>query len=497
MARRNKNFPDRSEELSEKQLQNFINAFDDEFFWFKDDSGNIFFSENIGEVTGFFQGELKSIDDIIYEDDQAQYRKNYNEALDNLKTELVLEFRITTKDDKIKWVNESVKIFYDDNGEIVRTIGRVTDVTQDKVNEIKLSEVNIELKDQNIAKDSFLNLLSHDLRSPFTSIIGFTEILLKESSISEVEKNEYLTYIYSSSEKLLQLINYLLDWSKLRSGKLKIEQKKINLQSLVYNCVSSLTGSAVRKNIEIKVEADKSLKILGDERLLNIVITNLISNAVKFSKSGSKVLVKAGKFSDDFVELIVTDEGIGIPDSNKIKLFKIENMFSTTGTAGEKGTGFGLALSKEIIEKHGGELWFYSEEEKGSEFHITIPLSPNVILIIETDTDRLNALTSSVKEKFRDYKVITAKNAYEAMSYSDNLLPSAVILCHELHLMNGAHLIETITRDKDDSELKIIVLDDSFTWEIKNTYKKLGKVVFLEKIASENQVIKALQELVK
>ncbi len=497
MARRNKNSTDHIEVLNDNQFKSLINVFNDEFFWFKDDSGSIYFSENITEVTGFSSDELKSLDDIILEDDIPQYRRAYNESLDNLRNELDLEFRITTKDDKIKWVKESVKIFYDDSGEILKSIGRVKDITREKLNEINLIVVNNELKDQNTAKDSFLNLLSHDLRSPFTSILGFTEILLKESSLTEAERNEYLTYLYSSSEKLLQLINYLLDWSKLRSGKLHVEQQKINLQLLAYNCVSSLTGTAVRKNIEIKVEADKSLKVQGDERLLNIVITNLISNAIKFSRSESKIIVKAVKFNDDFIEVVVRDEGIGIPDNNKIKLFKIENIFSTTGTAGEKGTGFGLTVSKEIIEKHNGEIWFYSEEDKGSEFHITIPASPNVILIIETDADKLNALASSVKKNFRNFKVITARNANEAINFTDSLFPSIIILSHQLPLMNGAQIIETITRNRDYSELKVMVFNDLFTRELKDYYKNLSKVIFLEKTAGENQVIKALQDLVK
>jgi len=497
MAKRNKDFPDKTEEFNEQQRHDFINAFDDEFFWVKDESGSIRFSENLSEVTGFTPVELKSLEDIIHEEDISNYRKIKYETLDNLKTDFDIEFRITTKDDKIKWLRESVKIFYNANEKVVRTIGRVADVTRKKIDEINLNEVNNELKDQNIAKDSFLNLLSHDLRSPFTSILGFTEILLKESSLTEAERNEYLTHIYSSSEKLLQLINYLLDWSRLRAGKLKVEQQKINLQSLVYNCVSSLTGAAIRKNIEIKVEGDKSLKILGDERLLNIVITNIISNAIKFSKGESKVLVKTGKFNDDFAELIVIDEGIGIPDISKNKLFKIENMLSTTGTAGEKGTGFSLTLSKEIIEKHGAKLWFYSEEGKGSEFHITIPSSPNVILIIETDAEKLNELASFVKKNFNDYKVITAINPYEAINYSDSLQPSIIILSHALPLMNGAQIIETITRGKDHSELKVIVLYDSFAGEIKNIYKKFSKVIFIEKTAAENEVIKALRDLTK
>ena len=331
MLKTNKELSDRTEELSEKQLQTFINAFSDEFFWFKDESGSICFSENFFEVTGYTSTELKSLADIIHKDDRAQYRSIFNGIIENQRTAFAFEFRIAVKDDKIKWVRENIKISYDEKGNVKRMIGRVLDISEMKENEIKFNEINNELKNQNATKDRFLNLLSHDLRSPFTSILGFTEILLKEPALTEAEKTEYLTFIYSSSEKLLQLINYLLDWSRLKSGKLILNKQKINIQSLIYNCVSSLTGAAVRKNIEIKVETDKSLRILGDERLLKIVITNLINNAIKFSNMGSDVIIKAEKFNDDFIELIVADNGIGIPEGYKNKMFRIDNIFSTSG----------------------------------------------------------------------------------------------------------------------------------------------------------------------
>ena len=110
---------------------------------------------------------------------------------------------------------------------------------------------------------------------------------MKETSLTETERTEYLSYIYESSEKLLKLINYLLDWSKLQTGKLQLHSERINVQGLVYNCISSLTGTAVRKDIDIKVDIDNSLNVRGDERLLNIVMTNLLSNAIKFTVNGS------------------------------------------------------------------------------------------------------------------------------------------------------------------------------------------------------------------
>jgi PAS domain S-box-containing protein len=495
-VKKEKDFFVKTENPLEKSSQVFINSFNDEFFWFKDNSDSPLFSENITEVTGYNSAELKSLTDIIYKDDRVNYRRLLNDIIDNKKTAFENEFRITRKDDKIKWVKESIKIFYDERGISKRMIGRVIDISEMKEKTNKLQEINNKLKKQNIDKDSFLNLLSHDLRSPFTSILGFTEILLRESSLTESERNEYLNLIYSSSEKLLQLINYLLDWSKLRSGKLVLNRQTISLQSIIYGCVSSLTGAAVRKNIEIKVKADKSLKVRGDERLLNIVVTNLISNAIKFSYRESEVIVKTEKFNNDFAELIVTDNGSGISVSSKNKMFRMDNIFSAAGTSGEKGTGFGLTLSKEIIEKHKGEIWFYSEENKGSEFHITIPSLTNAILIVETDTDKLNLLSSSIGKYFSDYKILKAANAFDALNYSDTM-PSVIIMPDELPLMNGIQLLKAMKKDTDNFGMKIIVINELSNEEFKKEYIKYGEVVFLESKSTGEQVIDALKKLLK
>lgn len=184
----------------------------------------------------------------------------------------------------------------------------------------------------------------------------------------------------------MQLVNYLLDWSRLQTGGIRIEPQRLHAQTLVFNCISSLTGNAIRKNLDIKVFIKDSLYIQADERMLTQVITNIISNAIKFSTEGKTIEVSADTFNESFVEFIVKDEGIGISDSNKIKLFKIEKMFSTEGTKGEKGTGLGLSLVKEIIDKHNGSIWFYTELDKGSEFHFTIPSSPNTILLVENNS---------------------------------------------------------------------------------------------------------------
>ena len=170
--------------------------------------------------------------------------------------------------------------------------------------------------------------------------------------------------------------------------------------------------------------------------------------------------------------------------------------FLHLGTSGEKGTGFGLTLSKEIIEKHNGELWFYSEENNGSEFHINIPSVSNAILIVETDIERLNLLCSSIGKHFKEYKILKAKNAFDALNYSDSM-PSVIIVQHVLPLMNGIQLLENIRGNTEDPEMKIIVFNDLSNEDIRNSYKKFGEAAFLENRSTEDQVLNALKSLLK
>jgi two-component system, sensor histidine kinase and response regulator len=495
MGKRQQNTSDQNYSLN-KLMSNFIGVFKDEFFWFTDNSGKTYFSENLFDVTGYSSDEINSLQEIIFKDDLIDYKRALS-ALENNspKDEISFESRIVHKDKKIIWLSLSLKVFRDENSKINRCVGRAIDISQKKIRESELEDENENLKKQNFAKNKFLNLLSHDLKSPFTSILGFTEILMKENSLSESERDEYLSYIYDSSEKLLKLINYLLDWSKLQSGKLQIDTERISVQGLVYNSVSSLTGTAVRKDVDIKVDIDNSLNARGDERLLGIVMTNLLNNAIKYSQSNSNIYVKAESFNEDFIEFTVKDDGVGIPENHKNKMFKIESMFSTEGTKGERGTGFGLTFSKEIIERHGGELWFYSEEGNGSEFHFTIPSSSESILIVELEHGLREFMVKTIKKEYPG-KTILTKTVNELLDNSGRISPSVIILSHENPLINGAQLIETLFKNSKHSGLKIIVIVEEITGELENVYKEFGEAVFVPKLDARKQFAVALQQVI-
>ncbi|MCB9249612.1 MAG: HAMP domain-containing histidine kinase [Ignavibacteriales bacterium] len=138
------------------------------------------------------------------------------------------------------------------------------------------------------------------------------------------------------------MVNHLLDWTRFQTGTMRFEPQRIEIRDVIQNCISVLTGAAMRKNIEIKVDGGKGIFVNVDEKLISQAVTNLLSNAVKFTPSGKNIKVIISNYKNDMVEVTVKDEGLGISESNQSKLFKVETKFSQTGTAGEKGTGLGF-----------------------------------------------------------------------------------------------------------------------------------------------------------
>ncbi len=471
-----------------------------EFTWFSSsgikDRATIY-STNLPMITGYSQTEImrkpEGFFSIVFEEDYPAVKKSYQEFLsDKSQGNTRMIYRIEKKDKKIAWLKEIIVAERDKKGKPKTSRGTISDVSDLMKADEALVKAIDNLKKQNISKDKFISMLSHDLRAPFTSILGFAEILINEQNLSNAEKLEYLTYIHESSQNQLQLINYLLDWSRLQTGRMKIEPQRLHAQTVVFNCVSSLTGNAIRKNLEIKVNVSDKIHVQADERLLSQVITNLLSNAIKFSPPGKTIEINANIFNDELIEFIVKDEGLGISDENKDKLFKIERMFSTEGTKGEKGTGLGLSLVKEIVEKHKGDIWFYSESGEGSEFHFTIPRSPNIILLVNNNAEDKNHFEGLIKTNFPAYRIMSASSGYEAMSIVFDKLPSLVITGHEMPLMNGIQLIEAIRREEKNFSIPVILTAGGITDALKNSYYNLGVFAILEKPVNQDVFIEKL-----
>ncbi|MGQ1909824.1 ATP-binding protein [Marinifilum sp. RC60d5] len=231
-----------------------------------------------------------------------------------------------------------------------------------------------ELELLNATKDKFFSIIAHDLKNPFASLIGASDFLVNSSGeLSNEQLHNFHSIINNSARQGYRLLENLLEWSRMQTGSIAWKPKQVDLWDLVNEVVNLLTGSAEQKQISLEAKIDENLIAYIDANMINTVVRNLITNAIKFTPKGGKIIVES-KLLNDFIEISVSDNGVGI-DSDKIdKLFKIGESVVGIGTEHETGTGLGLILCKEFVEQHKGQIYLKSELGKGSIFAFTLPV---------------------------------------------------------------------------------------------------------------------------
>ncbi len=273
------------------------------------------------------------------------------------------------------------------------------DITERKQAEQEMQKKNEELFKLNVEKDKFFSIISHDLRSPFNSFLGLTQIMVEElPNLSHEEVQKLAVGMRNSVTNLYRLLENLLHWSKMKQGLIPFVPSVIKLRPAVDESLSIMVELAREKGIEIICRIPDGLEISADSNMLQTVIRNLVSNALKFTSAGGSITVKAKITNDNGVEISVTDSGIGMNRELINNLFHIDARVARRGTAGESSTGLGLILCKEFIEKHGGTLLVESEEGKGSTFAFTIP-GPKTV---EPD----NAIPAGKGKKIKKLKIL-------------------------------------------------------------------------------------------
>jgi signal transduction histidine kinase len=255
---------------------------------------------------------------------------------------------------------------------------RVMQLKNQKILLEKLVEIKTtELYKLNASKDKFFSIIAHDLKNPFQTIIGFSEMQKEEiKSGDQGAIEEYAGLINTSAVQTFRLLENLLEWANSQSGKILFNPVSINLMELLNEEFNMLNDMAKGENIELKSSFTDNLTIIADKNMIKTILRNLISNAIKFTHKNGTVEVKA-MIENQNVEILVSDSGVGMKEEIIAKLFRIDANLSTRGTENEKGTGLGLFLCKEFVEKHNGKIWVESESGKGSTFKFYIPLDIN------------------------------------------------------------------------------------------------------------------------
>jgi signal transduction histidine kinase len=261
-----------------------------------------------------------------------------------------------------------------------KSIGRVwsfRDVTERMKTLQALRESEARLRELNATKDKFFSIIAHDLKNPFNSILGFSDILSEQMRQKDYEGiEEYANIIRHSSEKAVDLIMNLMEWSRSQSGRMDFNPENVEVGTLINEVYELSNVSAIKKSILLTKELPHHLLAYIDKSMIGTVLRNIISNAIKFTNPGGKVVVRAEQLGQE-IKVSVTDNGVGINGENLNRLFRIDESYSVPGTQNEQGSGLGLLLCKEFIDLHKGKIWAESEPGKGSSFYFTIPRNVN------------------------------------------------------------------------------------------------------------------------
>lgn len=306
----------------------------------------------------------RTVFDIWDHDNASEFNKADQKAL-NEKSLQIDEYDFIDAFGVRRYLIDYKTVYYDEESQPAGLIGAVVDVSDQK-------EMQKELKRTLAEKDKFISIIAHDLRSPISGFLGLTNILSTEfRNLSVKELTDISRALCDSAGSIYKLLENLLEWSRIKRGVFDFEPKAFFLKEVVFKALDLIKPAAEVKKITI-VDETEDIKVFADERAVSGTLRNLLSNAVKFSNEGGFITLITDNYSENIVKISVIDSGIGMSPETVDTLFRIDRHDSQEGTRGEKGTGLGLILAKELIEMNGGEIFVESEEGKGSTFAFTV-----------------------------------------------------------------------------------------------------------------------------
>jgi signal transduction histidine kinase/CheY-like chemotaxis protein len=369
----------------------------------------------------------------------------------------------------------------------------------------ELAITNEQLQEASQAKSEFLANMSHELRTPLNSIIGFSEVL-QDKTFGELNEKQtrYIGNILTSGKHLLELINDILDISKVEAGKVELKYEEFSLLDLLSESQTLVNTMASKKNISLESKVEEGItRITADLTRLKQIMYNLLSNAIKFTPDGGRVSVDA-KSSDDMAQISVEDTGIGIRKEEQEKVF--EEFYQIDGSYARQyqGTGLGLALTKRLVELHGGKIWVESEVDKGSKFTFTIPLrlkeSPKVIeeeaptegkpliLVVEDEKQASELLTLYLEGG--GYQVAYAFDGVGAIEKAKKLKPFAITLDIILPKKDGLDVLQELKSFPETKDIPVIIIS---IIENKELGLSLGAADYLVKPIDKAELLHKLQ----
>lgn len=314
---------------------------------------------------------------------RTQILTSFSEAIE---TKNIVYGEDTIRNAKLNHITIDYHIspIFNKDGEIIKIQIVVNDISEKQKREKALIKSEQKLRELNATKDKFFSIIAHDIKNPFNAIMGFSNLLKEDyQSFTDEERMQFIRNISQASEDVYNLLENLLKWSWTQSGNISFNPKPVNILDICNETFAVTKLQAERKNIIIESSISESIIVYADENMVKAVFRNLISNAIKFTNDNGIIKLthlltekrdKTNKILNKYIQIQIEDNGVGISEEDLLKLFKIEEKINSKGTKGETGTGLGLILCKEFIEKNRGEIWAKSEIGKGSCFIFTIPI---------------------------------------------------------------------------------------------------------------------------
>jgi len=387
--------------------------------------------------------------EAVHQEDKEKLFESWDKAVKN-GVESYAEYRFIRKDGMLTWVLGRAVPEFNAENQIIGYVGTITDITEIKLYEERLNYLKEKAEESHRLKSAFLANMSHEIRTPMNGILGFSE-LLKNQKLSGEEIKDYIDNIKESGHRMLNIINDIIEISRIESGQVKVNISEVNISEIANSLFSLFETEIASKGISLVIKnkpCETPLIIQTDKEKLSSILTYLTRNAVKFTLQGS---IEIGCVKNEhFIEFYVKDTGIGVPKEKKQKIFERFVQADYEGNRAFQGAGLGLSISKAFVEMLGGKIWLESEEGKGSTFFFTIPIKEDKFKSV----GEIINIEPVPAENLKKLKILIAEDD----KISDHLISTIVKpYCSEiLHAKDGHETVETC---KNIPDIDVVLMD--------------------------------------
>ena len=486
----------------------------------------LFLNQSWENVTGFTVEESLGalFLNYVHPDDRQRNMELFEPLITRQKEYCLHEIRYLTKDGGFRWIEVFARLGLNEKNEITGTYGTLYDITQRRQAEEEIRKARIEAENANIAKSEFLSRMSHELRTPMNSILGFAQLL--EMSELNTSQKRGVNHIMHSGKHLLDLINEVLDISRIEAGHMSISLEPIKIQGIIEEMVDVLRPQAIKSQLEMGLlpSADNLLFVKSDKQSLKQILLNLLNNAIKYNIIGGSVLIKAQLIPEKnkgltFIRISITDTGIGIPGEDIPKLFTPFERIGAVKTQIE-GTGLGLAVVKKLVNVMGGFLGVESVLGEGSTFWIELPMAESQIEILQK-SDLLTDLDPDLTEKHGTIlyiednisnielveqilttqrpgiKLISNMYGTQATKLAIEYMPDLILLDLNLPDIHGIEVLRLLLKNEKTKHIPVVVISADAMHKQVDNLMHAGAKKYITKPLEISVFLKTIDEFIQ